>query len=183
MQNVMKASTDVERGRGHLKKAEDLATSSRKMKLILGGILGLVLLIVLLVILNEFGAFKSRCSLLDVNTLLDIVRNLGIFNHPFRIRPQSWLTPDPQKTAVSLDSRPLTICQLRKYCHSSWLSIMSGADVMRLLDARTLQIFTVFRFSENKMLNHATLAVCQLTNHLCTKLVSWNCIFRPLKYP
>ena len=97
MQNVMKASTDVERGRGHLKKAEDLATSSRKMKLILGGILGLVLLIVLLVILNEFGAFKSRCSLLDVNTLLDIVRNLSIFNHPFRIRPQSWLTPEPQK--------------------------------------------------------------------------------------
>ena len=83
MQNVMKASTDVERGRGHLKKAEDLATSSRKMKLILGGILGLVLLIVLLVILNEFGAFKSRCSLLDVNTLLDIVQKLKHLQSPF----------------------------------------------------------------------------------------------------
>ena len=60
MQNVMQASTDVERGRDHLKKAEDLKASSRKMKLILGGILAIILLIVLLVILSELGAFKSR---------------------------------------------------------------------------------------------------------------------------
>jgi hypothetical protein len=42
MQNVLRASDDVEKGRDHLKKAEEYAISSRKMKLILAAI-GLIL--------------------------------------------------------------------------------------------------------------------------------------------
>ncbi len=59
MQNVLRASEDVERGRDHLNKAEKYAVSSRKMKMILAGVGILVLLIIILVIAGELGAFGS----------------------------------------------------------------------------------------------------------------------------
>ena len=59
MQNVLRAGEDVERGKDHLDKAEKLAASSRKMKIILAAVAVIVVLIILLVILSELGAFSS----------------------------------------------------------------------------------------------------------------------------
>ncbi len=57
--SVNRAQGDVEQGKDHLKKAEELAKRNRKMKICLAAVLSVVILIVLIVILNEFGAFSS----------------------------------------------------------------------------------------------------------------------------
>jgi len=53
------ARTDVERGKDHLKKAEQHAIAARKKKICLAAVLAVVLLIVVVVVLSEFGFFSG----------------------------------------------------------------------------------------------------------------------------
>lgn len=53
------AAMDVEKGRTQLEEAEKLKKRNRKLKIIVGSILAVVIFIVLLVILSEFGAFSG----------------------------------------------------------------------------------------------------------------------------
>ena len=56
---VETAAIHVEDGKGNLYKAAKYKIQSRKMKLIIAAIIGVILLILLLVILSEFGAFEG----------------------------------------------------------------------------------------------------------------------------
>jgi len=58
-QHVSKAEINVEEGTKHLDKAQKLAIRNRKMKMMCGSILFVIILIVFLVLLNELGAFSS----------------------------------------------------------------------------------------------------------------------------
>ena len=61
-QHVSKAEINVEEGTKHLDKAQKLAIRNRKMKMMCGSILFVIILIVFLVLLNELGAFSSSPS-------------------------------------------------------------------------------------------------------------------------
>ena len=61
-QHLSKAEVNVEEGAKHLDKAQKLAIRNRKMKMMCGSILFVIILIVFLVLLNELGAFSSSPS-------------------------------------------------------------------------------------------------------------------------
>ena len=61
-QHVSKAEVNVEEGTKHLDKAQKLAIRNRKMKMMCGSILFVIILIVFLVLLNELGVFSSSSS-------------------------------------------------------------------------------------------------------------------------
>ena len=56
--NVNNAEVNVEQGTKNLDKAKKLAIRNRKMKMICGSILFVVILIIFLVLLYELGAFS-----------------------------------------------------------------------------------------------------------------------------
>jgi len=56
---VDEATIDVEKGKDQLKKAEEMKTRNRKLKIIVGSLLALVIFIVVMVILGELGAFSG----------------------------------------------------------------------------------------------------------------------------
>ena len=58
-QHVTSAEVDVEKGKGHLQKAQDMQRSARKKKICFFSVLAVIILIVIIVVLSEFGAFDG----------------------------------------------------------------------------------------------------------------------------